>query len=809
MPKIELNGREVEFKEGETILNIAWREGENVPVFCYHPKLPVFAGCRMCLVEVEMGGRKSLMPACGTKAMDGMKVWTNSEETKFAQRSVLELLLLNHPLDCPNCDAGGECDLQEITFMHGPTTSRYKFPKRKFEIRDVGPFIDLYPTRCIQCYRCATFYWTIGGGKDWSVFDRGWYTLFGPEKDKFLNNEFSGNLIEVCPLGAITGKDYKFFTRPWEIESVPTVSPEDSLGANVYVDVRRRKPFSRGPFVKAGRREDLHRIIRINGRENPDINEFWITDRDRFSHEYNNINRVDYPHLRMDDGSWFKSNWNVALDWIASNLKRAKNPAIISAARGTNESAYAARKLFKEILLINNLDFRKPHLSFKNDPIKATLGYSSSNGSVSDIDRAEVIIIVGDVRETVPGIGIRLIRSSRKGAKLFVLNPYKERYSYEGWAEWVPLRVGNEYKDFVSFLSDRSEEFADKHVLFIVSDDCDPNIQSFIGRDVILNEKHKLLLLRTLPNSQGFIDVGFSPDPDGLTTKEIIEECRKGNIDFLIIWEVEPLWEYFDRDAVEEALRNTPFVLVLTSFWDPSTEYASAVLPITTPYEEEGTRTNLEGYVQYCKDALWPYEGSRPAWWIFKHLIIRLGGDAPWRSARDVFSEIKEVVVPYRDLNPYDLKYEERDFPDYIPTIRKLKKVFRSDKAKYEFIPENLEIAPPDEKPVKGRILYWSHHMYKGSYWAFRNPLQKPYIQDGTVFISPEEGMKEGLKDGDRVILKFGNMEFEVSIRYDERIPAGLWLFKGLFYDVPLNSVLKERYVEIDYVVPVGNTVKS
>ncbi|MEO0195413.1 MAG: molybdopterin-dependent oxidoreductase [candidate division WOR-3 bacterium] len=800
MPKIELNGREVEFKPGETILNIAWREGENVPVFCYHPKLPVFAGCRMCLVEVEFRGRRSLMPACGTAAADGMKVWTNSENTKFAQKSVLELLLLNHPLDCPNCDAGGECDLQEITFAHGPTTSRYKFPKRKYEIRDVGPFIDLYPTRCIQCYRCATFYWTIGGGKDWAVFDRGWYTLFGPARDKFLQNEFSGNLIEVCPLGAITGRDYKFFTRPWEIESTPTVSPEDSLGANVYVDVRRRKPFSRGPFVKAGRREDLHKIIRINGRENPDVNEFWITDRDRFSHEYNNINRIDYPHLRLKNGEWFKTNWNLALAWVVENLKNAKNPAIISGARGTNESAYAARKLFKEVLLSDNLDFRRPHISFKEDPLKAVLGYSASTSKVSDIDKADVIVLVGDVRETVPGIGIRLIRAARRGAKVYVVNYYKERYASEGWAEWVQVKPGSEDRDTYRFIKETLEPLKDKRVLVVLTDDWREGVQRNFASFVVLNDNAGLLVLRTLPNAQGFIDMGFTPEPDGSTTKEILEEAANGDIDALIIWEVEPLWEYPDADLVKKALENTPFVVVMSSFWDPSTDYASVILPITTPYEEEGTRTNLEGRVQYCKDALWPYEGSRPAWWIFKNIIRGLGGKADWDGAKDVFEEIKERVLVYHNINPYKVEYEELPYPDYIPTVRKLKKVFKSPKVDYNFIPADVRYFDGGEE-IKERILLWAPHIYKGSYWAFRNPIQKPYIYEETVFASPEELAELGINDGARVLLRIGGKEYGFNVKGDERIPKGLWLFKGLFYDVGINGVLKGIYIGVEDVV--------
>ncbi len=820
MAKLLLNGKEVEFKEGETILDVAWRNGERIPVFCYHPKLPVWAGCRVCLVEVEdRRGRRGLKPSCATRAENGMKVWTNTDPVKETQRSVVALLLTNHPLDCPICDKGGECDLQEITYLFGPTTSKYAFPKRLFPKHDAGPYFDLEPHRCIQCFKCSTFYWTIGGGRDWSMFDRGWYTVFGPEKDRFINNEFSGNLIEVCPVGAINGADYKYYTRPWNLERVPAISPEDSLGANVTVEVISRKPYSKGKMVKGGKREDVHKIVRINGRENPDVNEFWITDRDRFSHEYvyNHKDRVDYPHLKAKDGKWVKVNWSLALDWVAENLK-GKRVAALAGGRGTNEAAYAGRKFFKEILETYDIDFRRPHVAFKEDPVRRAVGYSASTGKVADIDRADAIFIFGDVRETVPGIGIRLVRAARRGARIFVLNPYRERYVRDGWAEWVEIPAGGETYASYQFHSENPdpkyagavEAFREaKAPLIIFPDDLEAEAQSNLAHLSALDDRVKFLLLRTAPNGQGFVDVEFSPFPDGATTGEILRKAASGEIDVLFLWEVEPLYEYYDRDLVVKALENTPFVVVMTSFWDPSTEYASAVLPITVPYEEDGTRTNLEGRVQYGKDALWPYAGSRPAWWIFKSLINRLGGNAPWRSARDVFNEMKRNVLVYQDLefDPYEMPYEERPYPDYVPTIAKLKRAYRYPLARYTFSAEGYE--PVKGELREGTLLLHVPDIYKGSYYAFRNRIHKPFVKEKTVFVSRELAQSSGLKDGAKALLKVGGREYEVSVAVSEDVRGNVVLFRGLFYDVPLNEAVAGKITPVDSINAVGSTVQS
>ncbi|NPB02810.1 MAG: molybdopterin-dependent oxidoreductase [Thermotogae bacterium] len=811
MAKILLNDKEVVFNEGETILEIAWRNGEKIPVFCYHPKLPVWAGCRVCLVEVEdRRGRKGLKPACATKAENGMKVWTRTETVKETQRSVVALLLTNHPLDCPVCDKGGECDLQDITYLFGPTTSKYTFPKRLYPKRDAGPYFDLEPHRCIQCFKCSTFYWIIGGGKDWSMFDRGWYTVFGPEKDRFLNNEFSGNLIEVCPVGAINGTDYKYYTRPWNIERVPAISPEDSLGANVLVEVISRKPYSRGRMVMGGRREDVHRIVRINGRENPDVNEFWISDRDRFSHQYvyDHKKRVDYPHLRGKDGKWVKLNWKVALDWVAHNLSDAKRVAMLSGGRGTNEAAYAGHKLMQEILG-GDLDFRPPHMAYREDPIKKVVGYSASTAKIADIDRSDVIVIFGDVRETVPGIGIRLVRAARRRAKLFVLNPYRERYVRDGWARWIKMEPGSETEISYHLVKGEGPDYLRevmealklaKSPLLIFSDDLPAEAQSNLAYMWAMDERFRFLLLRTAPNGQGFVDIGFLPLPDGSTTGDILKEAAEGKIDALILWEVEPLYEYYDRELVTKALENTPFVVLLTSFWDPSSEYASAILPITVPYEEEGTRTNLEGRVQYGKDALWPYAGSRPAWWIFKELIRRLGGKADWKSTRDVFLELRRNVLPYRELefDPYELPYEERPYPDFVPTIAKLKRVYRYPTAKYSFFREGYD--PVKEKGVNDADLLLLHvrDLYKSSYYAFRNPIHKSFVVEKGVFVSPEDAERLGIVGEKEILLKIKGKEYEVTPIVSPDVPAGLILFKGLFYDLPINESFSGKIVTVD-----------
>ena len=796
MPKIIIDGKEYEFKEGETILNVAWRNGIKIPVFCYHPKLPPAASCRVCNVLVKTPRGERPMPSCVTPAQDGMEVIFNDPRVQNTmQKGVVELLLLNHPLECPTCDAGGECDLQEITYEYGPTESRNEFPKRIKEKKDAGPFLDLYPNRCIECDRCERFYWKIGGGNDWGAYNRGWWELFGVWKDHLLQNEFSGNLAEVCPLGAINSKDYRFKARPWEIEAVESIAPDDSIGANIFVNVRRKYPLSRGPFIEGGRRRDLFKVYRIQGRDNPDVNDFWLSDRDRFSHSWvSSSDRIPRTLIR-EEGGFEEKNWDYVLDRLYQDMKDVPSDqiAVLTGARSSNESAFVARKLFKDLLGVSNIDFRHVSAAHEKDPVEEVFGYSVSTGTIKDIDDAENIIAFGvDIKNSFPTIGIRLIAASRRGASFYVFHTYREKYIKERWARGIVFHPDKleEYAHKLGKFLETGEgldiDLKEGKTLLILPDDLPYSALRNILYGSLFRENVRVLLLRHRPNAQGFIDMGFY----GGNTYDILKRAAEGQIKVLFLWQMEPLIEFPDRNLVEKALRNTPVVVHISPFADVSYQFAKYVLPETTIFEENGLRTNTEGRVQVHRYALWNYEDSMPAWWIFQSLARRFGEDFGFADERDIRKAIKDEVSSYSNVS-FSLKPNLRKYADWIPSIRKVSRYYVHDVADYTIVPQKAGyIEPKTTGNGKGDkiLLYSAPHIFKSGYYSFRSSIFYPYVKDylKTVEMNSYSARHLGVSEGDEITV--GDVSLKVRINDD--LVDGSAVVRTLYYDSEINRYL-------------------
>ncbi|MEO0212772.1 MAG: molybdopterin-dependent oxidoreductase [candidate division WOR-3 bacterium] len=788
MKRLKINEKEYEFKDGETILDVAWRNNIFIPVFCYHPKLPYVAACRICNVEVKMGNTTRIMPACATLAMENMEVFTNSNVVKNdIQKGVLELLLLNHPLDCPTCDAGGECDLQELTLRFGPDRSRYEFPKREFERKNFSPFLDLYPNRCIECDRCNRFFWLIGGGTEWGTYNRGWYEVFGVWEKEIIENEFSGNMFEICPLGAINDGSYKFKARPWEIESVESIAPDDSIGVNIYVDVRRKYPKSRGYFEIGGRRKDLFKVYRVTSRDNPSVNDFWLSDRERYSYSWVNAdNRIAYPTIK-ENGKYRAVNWEYILNAIYSDIKNLNSDeiALITGARSSNESAYISKILFKEVLFVEDISFMD--LGFEKDAIKEVFGYSISNGKIVDIEDAQNIIIFGDIKNSFPNLGIRLIKASRRGANIYVFNYYKERYILENWAKGIIFHPNeleiHSYK--LAKLLKENESFEDINLksgktIIILPDNLPYNALRNILIGSAYRDNCKVLILRTKPNAQGFIDMGI----ESKNTYEIIKKAIDGKIKALFIWHTDLLLEFPNRAEIEKALENIPIIIYISPFADYSVKYAKYILPETTIFEEDGSRTNFEGRVQIHKQALLNYEDSMPAWWIFKELIKKFGIKLKISNINDIRDYIKKEIFEYKNVN-FEKKPFYRNYPPFIPSIKKLIKYYEYDLANYTLSYKKLELIEPTQKP-KENILITSPHIYKSSYYACRSEIFYEYIKD---YIKTIELNSKTLKELNlENELKIGEEVFK--LRINENIVDNVLIYRPLFFDSKINLYL-------------------
>src|SRR5712671_5043750 len=353
MLKVEVDGKQVEVPHGSTVMDATNKLGVYVPHFCYHRKLSIAANCRMCLVEIEKAPKP--LPACATPVTDGMKVWTHSVNAKKAQNGVMEFLLINHPLDCPICDQGGECQLQDLAVGYGHSNSRYAEEKRVVLRKELGPLVAAEEmSRCIQCTRCVRFGQEIAGVMELGLIGRGEHAEIVSFVGKAVESELSGNMIDICPVGALTSEPFRYSARTWELSRRKSISPHDGLGSNLVVQVKQ------------------NRVMRVLPLENEDVNECWLSDRDRFSYEaLNSQERLTTPMIKCD-GTWEEVDWTTALEFVAAGLKRirdghgAKAVGTLASPQATVEELYLLGK-FARGIGSGNVDFRLRQSDFSGD----------------------------------------------------------------------------------------------------------------------------------------------------------------------------------------------------------------------------------------------------------------------------------------------------------------------------------------------------------------------------------------------------------------------------------------------------------
>jgi NADH-quinone oxidoreductase subunit G len=407
MVEVEIDGRKVEVPEGSMVMEAATKLGLYVPHFCYHKKLSIAANCRMCLVEVEKAPKA--LPACATPVTAGMKVFTHSEKAQQAQKSVMEFLLINHPLDCPICDQGGECQLQDLAVGYGPSASRYTEEKRVVFHKPMGPLISAEEmSRCIHCTRCVRFGQEIAGVMELGMAGRGQHSEILSFVGQAIESELSGNMIDICPVGALTSKPFRYSARTWELSRKRSVSPHDSLGANIVVQSKNNE------------------VKRVVPHENNSVNECWISDRDRFSYEGLNSNkRLTEPMIKASDGQWHAVSWEEALAKVSLGLKQAANHGpnqvrtLLSPNSTLEEMTLAA--LLTRALKSDSVDFRLRlgeagfDQRFDGTP---TLGISLDELSLAD----RVLVVGSFLRQDHPLLAQRLRQSARHGTKIALIH---------------------------------------------------------------------------------------------------------------------------------------------------------------------------------------------------------------------------------------------------------------------------------------------------------------------------------------------------------------------------------------------------
>ncbi|MGS5086208.1 NADH-quinone oxidoreductase subunit NuoG [Hydrogenophaga sp. A37] len=620
MVEIELDGLKVEVPPGSMIMHAAEKAGTYIPHFCYHKKLSIAASCRMCLVEVEKAPKP--MPACATPVTMGMIVRTKSDKAIKAQQSVMEFLLINHPLDCPICDQGGECQLQDLAVGYGGGASRYEEEKRVVFHKDVGPLISMEEmSRCIHCTRCVRFGQEIAGVMELGMSHRGEHAEIETFVGQSVDSELSGNMIDVCPVGALTSKPFRYSARTWELSRRKSVSPHDSTGANLIVQVKN------------------HKVMRVVPLENDAVNECWIADRDRFSYEaVNSEDRLTAPMLKQG-GEWKTVDWQTALEYVANGLKQvtadhgANTIGLLASPHSTVEELALAGALVRG-LGSQNIDTRLRHADFSN---KAAAGSARWLGmpvaSLSSLHR--VLVVGSNLRKDHPLFAQRIRQAARKGCQVSALHAQPQ-----DWAMSLRQEVLADSAVWVSALAGIAVAVAQEAgvqapVAAEVTDAARVVAKSLLGGEqkaILLgnaaahHEKAASLLslanwigqqtgatvgyLSEAANTVGAQLVRALPEQSGLNASQMLGGALKAA--FLL--NTEPV---FDSAAGAEGLKTASMVVTLSPF-KANMDVSDVLLPIAPFTETSGSFVNAEGRLQSFHAVVKPLGDTRPAWKVLR-----------------------------------------------------------------------------------------------------------------------------------------------------------------------------------------------
>ena len=648
MIEIQLDGQKVEVLEGSTVMHAAEKAGTYIPHFCYHKKLSIAANCRMCLVDVEKAPKP--MPACATPVTQGMIVHTKNDKAIKAQKGVMEFLLINHPLDCPICDQGGECQLQDLAVGYGGSESRYEEDKRVVFHKDVGPLVSMQEmSRCIHCTRCVRFGQEVAGVMELGMSHRGEHAEIETFVGMSVDSELSGNMIDICPVGALTSKPFRYSARTWELSRRKSISPHDSTGTNLIVQVKANK------------------VMRVVPLENEDINECWIADRDRFSYEaLNSDERLTSPMLKQG-GEWKTVDWQTALEYVANGLKQIKadhgaaSIGTLASPHSTLEELYLAASLMRG-LGSNNIDYRLRHAEFANSPVVRWLG--TSIASLSQLQR--VLVVGSNLRKDHPLFAQRIRQSVRKGCALNAINSTAELRTADAWAMPVANAMLSDYGSWVQSLAEIAAAIAaDKGVTAPAAGQATDTAKA-IAKSLMGGERKAILLgnaaahhanassLLVLANwigEQTGASVGYlteaantvgaqlanaSPGDKGLNAGQMLE----GKLKAVILLNNEPEFDSAAGIDAVKSLNEAQMVVTLSPF-KANMSFSDVLLPIAPFTETPGTFVNAEGRIQGFHAVVKPLGDTRPAWKVLRVLANLLGLPGfDFESSQDVLKQI-------------------------------------------------------------------------------------------------------------------------------------------------------------------------
>ncbi len=711
MVTITVNGVDIEVPQGELIVESVKRLGLDIPIFCYHPRMQPVGMCRMCLVEVGTKGPDGsvrMMPkpqaACTLPASNGLIIYTDTEKVHKDRKGVLEFLLINHPLDCPVCDKGGECPLQNNVLFYGPSNSRYQEEKRHApKALPLSKYVTLDLERCIQCGRCVRFTEEISGDHQLAFRFRG--NSMQPTTFQLtdFDSKFSGNTIEICPVGALTNSEYRFRARPWDIETSPSVCTECSNGCNVWFDHRSGK------------------MVRINGRTNEQVNEEWTCDKGKFGlNHYNSEKRLKYPLIRKND-KLVRATWEEAYDAILTQFRKVKDKgAVLVKPNFGNEGQYLLQKLFRGCFESNNIDHRwTRNLQSVEDRLENKANISQVSTSIADFENKKQILVFGtSLADDLPILYLRVRKAvTRKGAKLIqlhsasseldsissinhifpegselavatgILKSLSEKRSVELPAEvkesldkidWNTIKqqsklAKKDYKAIVDMIVNESTAIVTSKGILNVAES---NLIDILGGiSALIGAEFNFYGMQA--NGEGSGNMGVLPDmlpgginfknheavkqllqyypytfpvESGLDTNSIIDGCASKMLKCLWLVDADIAETYYNSKLAKKALESVNFLVYQGSMECETMHYASVVLPMHAPAESDGTFTNMERRVQNIKQILTAPGESKSAWRIFADLLIKSGLNKSYFSVEEIQEEIVECIEWYAPI---------------------------------------------------------------------------------------------------------------------------------------------------------------
>ena len=753
---IEIDGKRIKARKGEMIMQTADREGVYIPRFCYHEKLSVAANCRMCLIEVEKSPKP--LVACATPVMEGMKVFTRSVRALAAQRASMEFLLINHPLDCPICDQGGECELQDLAMGYGRDIARYSERKRVIKDEDIGPLISTCMTRCIYCTRCVRFGQEVAGIQELGDTGRGEHSRIGTYIGRSVDHELSGNVIDLCPVGALNSKPFRMHGRGWEMTQIEAVAAHDCVGSNLYGHVLRGA------------------VTRMVPRANEAVNETWISDRDRFS--YTGITcseRLEYPMLKQQ-GAWQRTDWETALAAAASALRQVHGDAgVLASPNATTEELFLLQKLARG-LGIHSIDTRLRQADFRDDEFEPA--YPWLGQSIEDIERLDSILVIGsNMRKEVPLLAHRLRKAALKGGAVMFLNArhYESLFPVAAEIDVALLDMPTALATVLKAALGRKT--APTHLKDLLKE-LEPKPQHQLMAQQLLKGECKAILLghmalqhpqyadlRALAaalaevtgaqlgyisegaNSAGAWLAGAVPQRlaggkkaplKGLDARAMFMEPRRS----YLLMGVEPELDCWDSASALHALNNAHSVIAITPFvTEYMQHYASVLLPVATFGETSGTYVNAEGHWQSFTGMTKPVGEARPGWKILRVLgnICELSG-FEYLSSEEVREELRKSVG---DLKP-DNSFKGTRIVTQNPTTKGFQRIA--------------------EVP-----LYSTDMLVRRA-----QPLQQTKDADaGWVHLCPTDAKRLGVAEGERITVKHDDRDVVLPVKIDASLAVG------------------------------------